>query len=149
MGESTGSSEGAMLSRSIKDLMKESGITPLTRAEMTKPPSTKKRKRELAELNNIITTRLKTIPEFRNLNFKVFDPDFDEHDWFSTWGASDKATIMAIPGKPQKVTTSDGYRQTLYNYQGEAYDGRGQHLGGWNDVAQMINTSTKEDLMKR
>ena len=88
------------------------------------------------------------IPEFRNLNFKVYDPEFDRHDYFSPWGASDKATLVTIPGTREKVVTADGHPQTFYNYQGEAYTGNGACVGSWNDLVQMVNTTNRADLTK-
>ena len=148
MGESKGESEGAKWARNIKELIKDSGIVPMTKKEMAIPPTTKKRKNELRELNSIITARMNLIPEFRNLNFKVYDPEFDSHDYFSAWGPSKKATLVTVPGTPEKIITADGHPQTFYNYQGEAYDGSGAHQGSWDKFVQFVNATNKADLTR-
>jgi hypothetical protein len=149
MSESEGTSEGALWARNIKEAVKDSGIVPTTKKEMATGITGKKRRSEIRELNRIITARMNLIPDFKNISFKVYDPDFDRHDYFSAWGVSKKATLMAIPGTPQKVLTADGKATTLYNSQGEAYDGSGQRLGRWEDIEQMFNATTKADLLKR
>lgn len=148
MGESEGASEGAKWARNIKELIKDSGIVPMTREERLVPPTKKKRRAELRELNNIITARMNLIPEFRNLNFKVYDPEFDKHDWFSAWGASDKATLTTIPGTPEKVLTADGHVMKVYNYQGDAYSGDGEYMGSFEDITQTFNNTNKIDLLR-
>ena len=148
MGESKGTSEGAMWARNIKELIKDSGIVPMTREERITPPTKKKRRVELRELNNIITARMNLIPEFRNLSFKVYDPEFDKHDYFSAWGASDKATLTTIPGTPERVTTADGHVMKVYNYQGDAYTSDGEHIGSFEDTIQMFNNTNKADLFR-
>lgn len=148
MGRSKGDSEGAKWARNIKELIKDSGIVPMTKKEMAIPPTTKKRKNELRELNSIITARMNLIPEFRNLNFKVYDPEFDSYDYFSAWGPSEKATIVTVPGKPEKIITADGHPQTFYNYHGEAYDGSGAHQGNWDKFVQFVNATNKTDLTR-
>jgi len=149
MSESEGNSEGAIWARNIKDVVKDSGIVPMTKKEMAKGVPSKKRRAEIKELNSIITARMNLIPEFKNMNFKVYDPNFDRHDWFSAWGVSEKATLVAIPGTPQRVFTADGKSTTLYNSNGEAYDGSGQRLGTWEEIEQMFNATTKADLLKK
>ena len=121
----------------------------MTKKEMTTGVTSKKRRSEISELNRIITARMNLIPDFKNISFKVYDPDFDRWDLLSGWGASKKATLVAILGTPQRVLTADGNATTLYNSQGEAYDGSGQHLGRWEDIEQMFNATTKADLLKR
>ena len=137
-----------MQARGVKELIKDSGIVPLTREERITPPTNKKRKNELKKLNQIITARLNLIPEFKNLNFKVYDPEFDRRDIFSAWGPSAKATIVTVPGTPERVITADGHSQTFYNYQGEAYDGSGEYQGDWDKFVQMINATNKADLTR-
>lgn len=88
------------------------------------------------------------IPEFRNLNFKIYDPEFDRYDWIGAWGVSSKATIVTVPGTPERVVTADGHSQTFYNYQGEAYTGDGQHQGNWDELVRMVNATNRADLIR-
>ena len=152
MSDSKGTSEGAKTARNIKAIINETGIKPRESFTPTKKLS-KERQRELADLDNHVTAALNQIPDFRNLNFRIVDPKYDPESFlesmWGSWGVSDRSGIMAFPGKPEKVLTLDGKKPTLYHHDGEAYDGMGQHLGEWDRVVQMFNTTNAADLRRK